>query len=322
MVEIFTLLGSFLTVVFAVWQHLLPFRLWFIFGVILGNSAVFPSIKGRSEAELEQLYNDYAKSFGDCEAPKDVSAKHGSWELVGHGEVTNSYCGGFKKLKICPRAELHAQSNLDGVSHAREVFVHKVHFSCNNPRCPICVFSGWARREADHIAQRTEFGSKRFGASQHIVVSPPSSDWGLAEFHNGEFRVKVKKILSEVGVQGGVLIFHPFRYASYQESIEKGVLFGWYWSPHAHSLAFILGGYGKCRSCTKTLRRFRVRSGRLIEQHGSELYCSGCDGFEHRVRESYKKYGYIIKVQAERATVYGTAWYQLNHSGINAGVSH
>ena len=46
--------------------------------------------------------------------------------------------------------------DLDGVSHAGEVFVRKLHRSCNNPRCPVCCFSGWAKREADKITQRIE----------------------------------------------------------------------------------------------------------------------------------------------------------------------
>ncbi len=282
-------------------------------------ASVFPTVRGLSEKEVENLYYDYAKSFGDCEAPEDVSAHHGFWWLAGHGVQTNSYCGAFQKLMICNRVELHSQSNLDGVSHVGENFVRKIHRSCNNPLCPVCCFSGYAKREADHIAQRIEVASKRFGAPQHIIVSPPYSDLGLAEFHNDKFRVKVKRILSEVGVVGGCLIFHGFRYANYQESIEKGVLFGWYWSPHIHSIAFILGGYGKCRSCAKTLRRFRSRGGRLIEEHGNEFVCAGCDGFEARVRGSYTKNHYIIKCEAERATVFGTAWYQLNHCAVKVG---
>lgn len=263
----------------------------------------FVSIRGFSEKEVEALYSDYAKSFGDCEAPKEMSARHGFWELVGHGKVTSSYCGLFKKFKICNRVELHGQSNLDGVSHAGEVFVRKVHQSCFNPQCPVCCFSGWAKREADHIAQRIEATSKRFGLPQHLAISPPESDWGLAEFHNDRLRVKVKKLLFARGVVGGCLIFHGFRFANYQESIEKGVLYGWRWSPHYHSIAFLLGGYSKCRHCPKLYK-------------ASIYTCAGCDGFESVTRRCYEKDKTIVKVMDERITVFGTAWYQLNHSAI------
>jgi hypothetical protein len=257
------------------------------------------SIKGLSEEDVEELYQDYAKSFGDSEAPIEVSARHGFWELVGQRAATNSYCGKFLSFKICNRVELHGQANLDGVSHAGDVFVRKMHRSCNNPQCRICVFSGWAKREADHITQRIEVASKRFGKPQHIIVSPPEFDWGLAEFENERFFVKVKKLLFEVGVVGGCLIWHAFRFANYQESLEKNVLYGWRFSPHIHSIAFILGGYGKCRNCSS--HRFE---------------CLSCDGFEGRVRRSYVKNKYIIKCMDERATIFGTAWYQLNHSAI------
>ncbi len=261
------------------------------------------AISGLSESEVEELYHSYAKSFGDCEAPKEVSARHGYWQLVGQGQVTNGYCGRFLNFKICNRVELHAQSSLAGISHAGEVFVHKVHRSCDTPQCPVCCFSGWAKREADKITQRIEVASMRFGKAQHIAISPPESDWGLAEFHNDDFRVKVKDLLYEVGVIGGCLFFHGFRYANYQESIEKGVMFGWRWSPHIHSLAFILGGYGRCRRCSNNTNVGHSR-------------CPSCEGFEGRVRRSYEKNKYIIKCMDERITIFGTAWYQLNHSAI------
>ena len=267
--------------------------------VTVGEEKAISSIRGLSEREVEELYSVYAKSFGDCEAPKEVSAHNGFWELVGQRPANNSYCGRFLSFKICNRVELHAQSNLDGVSHAGQVYVYKAHRSCNNSQCSVCCFSGWARREADKIAQRIEVASKRFGKPQHIAISPPESDWGLAEFENEKFRVKVKTLLSDVGVVGGCLIFHGFRFANYWESIEKGVLYDWRWSPHIHSLAFILGGYGKCRFCC---------SGRSK--------CLSCEGFEGRVRRSYVKNKYIIKCLDERITVFGTAWYQLNHSAI------
>lgn len=260
-------------------------------------------IRGLSQKEVEELYRIYAESYGDCEAPKEVSARHGDWTLVGHGNVTNSYCGRFLGFKICNRVELHSQSNLAGVSHAGEVFVRKIHRSCDNPQCPTCCFSGWAKREADKIAQRIEVVSERFGSPQHIAISPPESDWGLAEFHNSRFRVKVKDLLSGVGVIGGCMIFHGFRFADYQESLEKHNLCGWRWSPHIHSIAFILGGYGKCRHCS------------AVAKHGRSE-CFGCDGFEARVRRSYEKNKYIIKCMDERITIFGTAWYQLNHSAI------
>jgi hypothetical protein len=227
--------------------------------------------------------------------------------LVGQSPPTNSYCGTFSSFKICNRVDLHAQSNLEGVSHAGAVFVRKIHRSCNNPQCSVCCFSGWAKRLADHASQRLEVASKHYGKPEHIVVSPPVSDWGLFEFTNAKFRLNVKKLLNSLGVVGGCMINHGFRYADYQESLEKHVLFGWYWSPHVHVVGFILGGY-KCRSCPKL-------------SHAGVYSCADCEGFEARVRRSYGGNKTIVKVLSERITVFGTIWYQANHSSIQLRVS-
>lgn len=267
------------------------------------NKKESSSINGLTEKEVKELYDCYAKSYGDCDAPVEISARHGEWELVGHGPQTNSYCGRFLNFRICNRVELHSQTKLNGISHAGKVFVRKIHRSCYSPRCPVCCFSGWARREAEKIAQRIEAASKKFGLPQHIVVPIPESDYYMAEFRNDKMRAKIQKVLFNRGVVGGCLIFHPFRYANYLESIEKSVLFGWRWSPHYHCIGFILGGYGKCRKCS------------LVAKHGRQK-CFNCDEFEGRTRRFYQKDNYIVKVLDERITIFGTAWYQLNHSGV------
>ena len=175
----------------------------FAFLMFICFASVFTSSYGLSPKELEQLYLDYAKSFGDCEAPKDVSAHHGFWELVGQHPATNSYCGTFQKFKGCLREDLHRNSNLDGASHVGgEAFVRKIHRWCNSPLCRVCCFSGWAKRLADHATQRIEVASKHYGMPQHIIVSPPPSDWGLFEFENEKFRLKYKKLLYSLGVVG------------------------------------------------------------------------------------------------------------------------
>lgn len=276
----------------------------FLFALLLVifSGSVFTPIKDLSQKELEQLYLDYAKSYGDSEAPKEISAHHGFWELVGQRPATNSYCGTWWKFKGCLRGDLHRQVNLDGVSHAGKAFVRKIHRWCNSPLCRVCCFSGWAKRLADHATQKLEVASKHYGVPQHIIVSPPPSDWGLFEFDNAKFRLKVKKLLYSLGVVGGCMLNHGFSYASYQESIEKGVLFGWGWHPHAHVVGFILGGY-KCRSCPKLVR-------------ASVHTCAGCDGFARALRRSFEQSRTIVKVKDERITVYGTIWYQANHSAL------
>ena len=45
-----------------------------------------------------------------------------------------------------------------------------------------------------------------------------------------------------------------------------------------------------------------------------------CGGFEARTRRLFEKDGYIVKVLDKRKTIFGTAWYQLNHASVKIGV--
>lgn len=138
----------------------------------------FFDVNGLSNNEVEKLVSDYAKSCGDCEAPKDVSAFHGDWELVGQRDATSSSCGKFHKWEICNRVELHNQLALDdGRCHAGDIFRHAVHYSCYMPQCRVC-YKEWAKKEANIIVQRLKVASGRFGKVEHVIVSPPQSDWG------------------------------------------------------------------------------------------------------------------------------------------------
>lgn len=188
-------------------------------------------------------------------------------------------------------ADLHGLVRLDGSRHAGKVFVRKVHHFCNKPSCPVCFKSGWAVREAGNIEARLLEVAKRFGAVEHIVCSVPVADYDL------DFKVlrkKAIKVLKSRGIFGGVLIFHGFRY-----NLEKH----WFWSPHWHVLGIVFGGYGKCRGCARKWNCL-----------------SGCGGFDDRAYRLFLKDGYFVKVLGERKTIFGTAWYQLNHSSYRNGV--
>lgn len=232
---------------------------------------------------------------------------YGDYELVGHGKQTDISCGKFLGFRGCNRVELHDRTTLDGVNYKGKVFVRKVHCTCHKPTCPVCYKFGWAVREAKMIEARLVECSKRFGQVEHVIVSVPKSDYGLTL---AELRRKaVHVVMKNRGVVGGVLIFHAFRYRN-RDVLLKGVFHpqGWYWGPHFHVLGYILGGYGKCRSCKS------MNDGTFSE-------CRGCVGFEGRTRRCFDKDGYIVKVKEKRKSVVGTAWYQLNHASVKRGVS-
>jgi hypothetical protein len=226
----------------------------------------------------------------DVEPLENGWGSYGVYQLVGNGEVTNVFCGKFMSYKGCLRVDLHNLITLDGVNYSGKVFVRKVHHWCNKPSCPVCFKSGWAIREAGNIEGRLAEASKRFGLVEHIVCSVPLRDYGLS-FE--ALRSKAVKVLFVRGVVGGVLIFHGFRY-----NLRKH----WYFSPHFHVLGFVLGGYG-CRGCKRKNNCLK-----------------GCGGFDDRSYQNFLKDGYVVKVLGERKTVFGTAWYQLNHASIKKGV--
>jgi len=205
--------------------------------------------------------------------------------LAGNGEITNpETCGKRATFKGCLNVEGHNVTTLEGKNYKGKVFVRRIQMSCGKPSCPKCYKSGWAVRQAGKIEARLKEASKRFGLVEHIVASVPTHDYGLGL---KALRHKIIKMLKEIGVVGGVLIFHGFRY---------NLKDGWYWSPHFHILGFILGGYSRCRHCK-----------------GADCYdCEG--GFDGKTYKLYRKKGYIVRVLGKRITVFGTAWYQLNHS--------
>jgi len=217
-------------------------------------------------------------------------ATFGVFQLVGNGVKTNEWCGKFSSYRGCVRVDLHkGVTLLDGTNYTGKVYVEIHSHSCHRPSCPVCYLS-WASREAHRIEGRLAEAGKRFGKAEHVVVSVPFWDYGLGYEY---LRKKVVRILKSRGVIGGCLIFHGFRYNNVRL---------WYWSPHFHVLGVIKGGY-KCRNCN------HERAG-----------CRSCNGFNGREVRGFEKDGYIVKVLGKRKTIFGTAWYQLNHSTIRTNV--
>ena len=234
--------------------------------------------------ELRQEFGNQDDKVDEPDV-ENTYGSYGDFQLVGKGKVTNDYCGKYYGFVGCVNVHLHNKITLDGKNYKGKVFVRIVHHSCNKPSCPVCYKHGWAVRGAGKIEVRLEKASRHFGRVEHIVSSIPPKDYGLSF---KALRSQAIKALKRRGVIGGVLIFHGFRY-----NVRKQ----WYWSPHFHCLGFILGGY-RCRGCRETVS------------------CLSCGGFEGRTRREYKKDGYIVKVFGKRKTVFGTAWYQLNHASI------
>jgi len=200
---------------------------------------------------------------------------------------------------MCDRVGLHESiGKLAGKDYAGKVFVRKVHFSCDKPSCPICYRYGWAVREARKIEARLVEASKLWGDVEHIFVSIPPKSYGVSD--EKVLRSMALKALEALGVIGGGAIFHGSRHRRYEQMGHAFRQVGTDWKPHYHVLGFIRGGYARCRGC------------------GHKNSCvEGCGGFDDRRWQYFLKTGVYVKVVlAERKTIFGTAWYQLNHASI------
>jgi len=216
---------------------------------------------------------------------------HEDFVPVGRGVKTSDWCGKFRGLMVCKNVDSHKGIVVNGVDCSNKVAVRLQHFWCKNSSCPVCFIRGWSVRGAKFIENRLKEGVKRgLGKIEHIIISVPKADYDLPEY---VLRKKCREFLKACGVVGGCMLFHGFRIDR-----ERGCL---KWSPHYHVLGFVLGGYDRCRHC-----------------RGGDCYA--CDGVLGKCYRVYRESGYIVRVLSERKTVFGTAWYQLNHATIRVGL--
>jgi hypothetical protein len=216
--------------------------------------------------------------------------------VVGRDPPTNPFCGKHRRYLKCDLTSLH------GSIEGRD-FYHNCVTNCHSYRCCLCWKYGWCVIRARVIECRFLTAEKILGLSvknvEHLCASAPKHVYGLSP---QEMSKKAILALRNSGVIGGVNILHPFR-----KDLKRRDL---YLSFHYHVLGYIEGGYDRCRSCVKA---------------GGA--CWDCDGFEGVARRAYKRDGWIVSmaknengVVEKRDSIFGTAWYQCEHSGFKVGV--
>jgi hypothetical protein len=227
-------------------------------------------------------------------------ATFGTQQIVGNGSIANDKCGTFSTHYGCLRGDLHEGAKLNGEDCSGKGFFRVVSNSCHRPSCPLC-YESWAGREAHKIEGRLLEAEKQYGKIEHFIASVPLERYGLSF---DVIRKLVLKALASRGIFGGCTIFHGFRWNKWRKL--------WYWSPHLHVLAFLKGGYARCRACND--RKCEGRSKEFLR----------CDGFEARTRREFETDGFIVKVaedrygaKGERKSVFDTAQYQLSHASID-----
>ena len=226
---------------------------------------------------------------------------HENYQPVGRGVQSSLLCGKHVGFDVCRNKEGHEGEFLGAEDCTNKIIVHHKHLWCHKSSCSVCFARGWSVRGARNIVGRLNVAVERgLGVIEHVVVSPSIDDRDFPEYI---LRKKCRDVLFNRGVSGGCMVFHGYR-----EDKERGVLA---WSPHYHVLCFIEGGFDRCREC--------------VHERGD---CRFCYGFKGREVRGYAVDGYLVKVMGKREksyydgkdNIFGTAFYQLNHSTIRLGV--
>ena len=290
------------------------------------SEEVLESWKAYDETYTNPMSDNLENTVQDENKDWAISSFGGKdFERVGNGVQTNEYCGSYLKSYVCFNVHLHDKTTLDGVNHKGKVPIKKVFCSCDKPSCPICFKRGWGNREARRAADRIESvsrgcmdvdGKKHMGLgdAEHIISSVPKSDYSLS-FE--KLKAKNQRILESRGVLGGISIFHLQRFRNEKEAKEQNKPFGWYVSPHWHTVGWVRGGYQKCRSCDNCWKDI-LDGGMHVKETEK---CMVCDGFEGRTRRQFMKEGgifgekngkgWIVKVKGKRKSIRATLFYQL-----------
>jgi hypothetical protein len=215
--------------------------------------------------------------------------------IVGRDPPTNPFCGKHRSYLKCDLTHLH--DSIGG-----QDFYHNNVTNCHSYRCHLCWKYGWCVTRANVIESRFLTAEKVLGLPakdvEHLSASVPKRLYNLSP---QEMAREAILALRRSGVLGGVNILHPFR-----KDLKRRDLFP---SFHYHCLGYIQGGYDRCRNCIKV------------------GHCWDCDGFEGVTRREHKVDGWIVSlaknekgVVEKRASLFGSAWYQCEHSGFKVGV--
>jgi hypothetical protein len=221
---------------------------------------------------------------------------HENFVPVGRGKKSSYICGLWTSVTVCKNVAGHSGISVKGMDCTNKVVAWHNHLWCHNPLCPVCFIRGWSVRGAKAITGRLEEGVRRgFGKIEHVTVSPKFAD------HDLPIEVLINMCRVALRDRGGVEVSGSSIIHGYRVDRDRNVL---KWSPHLHCLAFLEGqGFDRCRDC-------------------SHVYgdCDACSGFKGCEVRGYKEDGILVKVHGERTTVFGTAFYLLNHATLKLGV--
>ncbi|BDQ30592.1 hypothetical protein NZNM25_07660 [Nitrosopumilus zosterae] len=165
----------------------------------------------------DELYNDW--ELDDYHLLTNwETAEHNGWRLPATKEP-HYWCAQWNH-KGCIHSEDHQ-------THDGKIFIRRYQLSCFRPACKTC-WEKWIGRQSNVATRKIERYSKKENISPiHIVLSVSNWDY---ELDYKQMKQKARKILNEIKIRGGSIIFHPFRF---NKKIRC-----WYFSPHFHVVGF------------------------------------------------------------------------------------
>jgi len=232
-----------------------------------------------------------------------IANKKGTWSLPSKGSAyDHTWEGGacstlvIGRYKGCLNVSGHSQVKLDGLDTSGKAYVKPVRRNCGRFECPVC-YETWVAKSAKRIEHRFDEYTKFRQAvwkgfkfyPKHVMISPPQDiPQDELQENMSRYRAKIYGYLKRVGVHGGALMYHPYRWRCWQCGTNRkqgrkdcpecgGVSFMQYYSPHFHviGVGFIEG---------KTVKRVFLET------------------------------GYVIKnINGTQRSVFRTAQYQLSH---------
>ena len=234
------------------------------------------------------------------------AVRHGfmsPYQIVGREPQTTARCGTHRNYMRCGESALHGAIGGDD-------YWHNTVNSCSSYRCRMCWKYGWAVRRAHMIECRFLTAEKVLGlpvsSVEHLSVSAPNY---VYDFSPRKMYEAFLSALRRHGCLGGCTILHPFRKDRKVRDLKI--------SFHYHVLGYVEGGFDRCRECGK----YEDFDGCLLSDG------SYCDGFVGVSKKSYYSDGWVVSmakneagVVEKRDSVFGSAWYQLEHSGYKTGV--
>ncbi len=159
--------------------------------------------------------------------------EHDGWRLPATDEP--HYWCGIWKTEGCLNVAGHQK-----LGKGRRPYVKQFQRSCYRGRCKTC-YRKWIARESNKATRRIETYSQISHKKPiHVLLSVP-----LNQYHSSFeiLRKRRNEITKRIGLDGSLVIFHPFRFRNKTREF--------YYAPHFHIV-----GFGQIRRITETFSRY------------------------------------------------------------------